>query len=311
MSRRHAVLRAAAVVATLAAAFWLFWATFESAAQIRWSQLDPALLACAFAVSLLQEFAGTASAKAALAAFKQRASFIRLLVITTVATAANSVIPAPAGVPARVWLQKNWLGIAVSTSTAAIALEFLCGYGTLAVFALGGAYLFGTNLVALGAKYAPAVTAIIVLMLLSGSLVAWLLRDRLRILMKRFASLRPSPRPALSTATLNIAIIALATLRLWLILRALGITSAPILEITGALCISRVAGIASMIPMGFGSRDVTLMGLLALATVPLPIAILAAATDRVLSTVPYLTVALVGWPLLRRSRVINHASDAH
>lgn len=296
MTRRKA-LRAAVILGTFAIATWIVWVAVHSAVQIKWHLLNPWLIAAALVASTIQECAGTASAQAALSAFGQRAAFVRLLIITTVATAANSIIPAPAGIPARIWLQKTWLSIPVSFSTAAIALEMLCGYGLLALFALAGSLLFGANMLATGVRYLPIILAIGAI----GLLTAWLLREQLKSRVKQLAAARPIPLATLTVVFLNVLVIALATLRLWLILRAVGSDAASIAEITAALCIARVAGVASMIPMGLGSRDVTLAGLLVLAGIPLPIAVLAAAVDRVLSTAPYLSVAAAGWPLLRRS----------
>lgn len=296
MTRREA-FRAAAILGTFAIAIWIVWVAVHSAVQIKWRLMNPWLIATALVASTIQECAGTASAQAALSAFGQRAAFVRLLIITTVATAANSIIPAPAGIPARIWLQKTWLGISVSFSTAAIALEMLCGYGLLALFALAGSFLFGANMLATGVRYLPIVLVIGAI----GLLTAWLLREQLKSRVKQLAAARPIPLATLTVVFLNVLVIALATLRLWLILRAVGSDAASIAEITAALCIARVAGVASMIPMGLGSRDVTLTGLLALAGIPLPIAALAAAVDRILSTAPYLGVAAAGWPLLRRS----------
>lgn len=296
MTRRKA-FHAAVIVGTFAIATWIVWIAVHSAVQIKWHLLNPWLIATALVASTIQECAGTASAQAALSAFGQRAAFVRLLIITTVATAANSIIPAPAGIPARIWLQKTWLGIPVSFSTVAIALEMLCGYGLLALFALAGSLLFGANMLATGVRYLPIVLAIGAI----GLLTAWLLREQLKSRVKQLAATRPIPLATLTVVFLNVLVIALATLRLWLILRAVGSDAASVAEITAALCIARVAGVASMIPMGLGSRDVTLAGLLVLAGIPLPIAVLAAAVDRVLSTAPYLGVAAAGWPLLRRS----------
>ena len=296
MTRREA-FRAAAILGTFAIAIWIVWVAVHSAVQIKWRLMNPWLIATALVASTIQECAGTASAQAALSAFGQRAAFVRLLIITTVATAANSIVPAPAGIPARIWLQKTWLGIPVSFSTAAIALEMLCGYGLLALFALAGSFLFGANMLATGVRYLPIVLVIGAI----GLLTAWLLREQLKSRVKQLAAARPIPLATLTVVFLNVLVIALATLRLWLILRAVGSDAASIAEITAALCIARVAGVASMIPMGLGSRDVTLAGLLVLAGIPLPIAVLAAAVDRVLSTAPYLGVAAAGWPLLRRS----------
>lgn len=296
MTRRKA-FHAAVILGTFAIATWIVWIAVHSAVQIKWHLLNPWLIAAALVASTIQECAGTASAQAALSAFGQRAAFVRLLIITTVATAANSIIPAPAGIPARIWLQKTWLGIPVSFSTVAIALEMLCGYGLLALFALAGSLLFGANMLATGVRYLPIVLAIGAI----GLLTAWLLREQLKSRVKQLAATRPIPLATLTVVFLNVLVIALAALRLWLILRAVGSDAASVAEITAALCIARVAGVASMIPMGLGSRDVTLAGLLVLAGIPLPIAVLAAAVDRVLSTAPYLGVAAAGWPLLRRS----------
>lgn len=298
------LFRAVAVLATISITIWIGWAAVHSAVQIEWRLMNPWLIAAALVASSIQECAGTANAQTALFAFGQRAGFIRLLIITTVATAANSIIPAPAGIPARIWLQKTWLGISVPVSTAAIALEMLCGYGLLALLALAGSFLFGANLLAMGARYLPLAVAIGVF----ASVAAWLLREPLKSRVKQLVALRPARLPILTTVFFNVLVIALATFRLWLILRALGGNTASIGEITAALCIARVAGVASMIPMGLGSRDVTLSGLLVLSGVPLPISILAAAVDRVLSTLPYLAVAAAGWPLLRRFGSIGNSS---
>lgn len=298
------MFRAAAILATLALTGWIAWAAVHSAVRINWRLMNPWLIAAALVASAVQECAGTAGAQAALFAFRQRAAFMRLLIITTVATAANSIIPVPAGIPARIWLQKKWLGIPVSFSTAAIALEMLCGYGLLALFALAGSFLFGANILAMGARYLPVVVVIGAIALMA----AWLLREQLKSRLKQLAASRPTALPTLVIVFLNVLVIALATLRLWLILYALGHDAASIAEITAALCIARVAGVASMIPMGLGSRDVTLTGLLVLAGIPLPIAALAAAVDRVLSTAPYLGVAAAGWPLLRRSGLSEKTS---
>lgn len=303
--RRATAYRLAAAVITIVVASWILKSTFASAARIQWNMLDPWLLVAALLVSSLQECAGTTSAQAALAAFAQRASFFRLLIITTVATTTNSAVPVPAGIPLRIWLQKRWLGIPVSSSTAAVALEMLCGYGTLGLFALAGTFLFGPSIVALGFRYGIAVAVIFLLVVVT----TWLLRNRIRARIGQLAGLRPALVPAIATIALNLGIIGLATLRLWLILRALEHQATPVVEITAALCISRLVGVASMIPMGLGSRDVTLTGLLVLASVPLPIAIIAAAVDRVLATIPYLAVALAGWPLLRRSGVTKPSSN--
>lgn len=306
MTPHRVLLRLAAVAVTVAIALWILKSAFDSAVQIQWSLMDPWLIAAALFVACLQECAGTAGAQAALAAFRQRASFHRLLIVTTVATATSSMVPVPAGIPARIWLQKTWLAIPVPRSTAAIALETLCGYGILALFALAGVFLFDTNALSTEWHYLPALTAIATL----GLLIVWLLRARLRSLLGQLVIMRPMLLPAMATLVLNIIIIGLATSRLWLILHALAVNAASVPEITAALCIARIAGVASMIPMGLGSRDVTLTGLLVLSGVPLPIAALAAAVDRVLSTAPYLVVALIGWPLLRRAGALDKHGDA-
>ena len=306
MTYLRKVLRAAVILATIAIGAWVIKAATHSAAHIRWDLMDPWFIIAALLTSAGQECAGTVSAQMALVAFRQRAAFTRLLVITTVATATNSVVPVPAGIPTRIWLQKTWLGIPMSCSTAAIALEMLCGYGMLVLFALAGTFWFGANVLALGLRYLPIFGAVAALALS----IAWLLRRSLQNRIRQLVALRPTLLPTLGTIGLSVLVIALATLRLWLILHALDDDAASIVQITAALCIARVAGVASMIPMGLGSRDVTLTGLLVLSGIALPIAVLAAAVDRVLSTAPYLAVALIGWPLLHRSGAIKHSGDA-
>lgn len=289
------ILRVIAVALSIGAALWLFAAASAPASEIRWRELKATCLVAGLAVAFAQELLGTLIAQIALAAFGQRAAFARLLAIVTAATSANSLVPVPAGIPARLWLQQSLLGIPPAPATAAIGLELLAGYGVLGIFAALGALHFGVG-VDIDVRY----LAVALIATVAAVFPAWHWRRRLQERLLRVIAARPVPAFVAITIALNLVVIVLATLRLWLILHAAGHTAAAY-DLVAALCIARVAGVASMIPMGLGSRDVTLTGLLALAGVPLPVALVAAAVDRVLSTLPYMTIALIGWPLLRRS----------
>lgn len=288
-------LRIIAIVLSIGAALWLFAASTASATEIHWRELDAMLLAAALIVAFVQELFGALIARIALAAFAQRVAFVRLLIIVTAATSANSLVPVPAGIPARLWLQQTLLGIPLGPATAAIGLELLAGYGVLGMLASLGALHFGFGF-GVDAQYLVA----LVLMIAAIVFLAWRRREQLQKRLRQVTDARPNLGLSATAVILNLVVIVLATVRLWLILCAAGHT-VGMLDLAAALCIARVAGVASMIPMGLGSRDVTLTGLLALAGVPLSVALVAAAVDRVLSTLPYVTIAIAGWPLLRYS----------
>ena len=227
-----------------------------------------------------------------------------LLAILTASATANSTVPVPAGIPLRIWLQKRWLNIPVGSSIAATTLESLLGYGLLGLSAVLASIVWLPRQIFSTCANRPwliplvGMVAIVLIMLLrlawkrhpqAGRLLnAWRQEKHLRY------------RPIWISAALVLSGIALAFLRLLLV--CFSLDGPPLiwgLVFTG-LVVSRIAGVASMVPMGLGARDLSLGYFLVLAGASPLTAVSWAVLDRLVMSLPYLGAGLVSLKLVHR-----------
>jgi uncharacterized protein (TIRG00374 family) len=224
----------------------------------------------------------------------------RAYLVLTASLSANYFTPLKVGIPLRIYLYHHFMAVPIATGTALVAMEALIGMLVPAVVAaVGIAYLF------------PSVgwgTPVVLIALLASGLFL-LLRvraERLGPRVKRLPLARLSTRlisfvervqaaaRCLSLATLSavlaldLLMLALQSVRLWIVLRAFGPAPSP-LSLLAVFTISVTAGNLSMIPMGLGVRDASFTLLLAQLGVSQEIALSAAVIQRLFSP---------GWPLL-------------
>lgn len=227
-------------------------------------------------------------------------SLLRTYLVLTSSLSTNYITPIKAGVPLRVYLYKQFLGIPVAIGTALIAVELLIGIVIPLVIAVVGVVsLF---------PFFGLVGPLILLIVVVGCAIAILYfsPERIRPLAQRLPFQRLVQRvmrfseqvrnglvnlPALgllSMAGLVALTFAAVTVRLYVILQMLGYSVNP-LALLYAQMISVTSGNISLIPMGLGVRDASLTLLLLHLGVPHEVAVSVAIIQRLLSP---------GWPLL-------------
>jgi uncharacterized membrane protein YbhN (UPF0104 family) len=252
--------------------------------------------------AILQETMSGVIAWASLASTGVRTRIARLLLLMMASTSMNSSIPAPTGIPIRLFLQRRYLGVDTARTTAALLIESAIGFGLIILLALL-APLFAPAAFssAGGLSGTPArliglfvVITMVALLLAVSRKLRRLAAESIREFRK--AVVRRSPFILLAVLA-AIACYPLALIRLHFALAAIG-SSCGVSMMLAALVLSRAAGVLSMIPMGLGVRDLSLAGLLVLGGVPVEASLSAAAFDRLLMTLPYLTGGVLSIPLL-------------
>lgn len=276
-----------------------------SSSQLSWATFHWLPLLLALAAAVAQEFLNPWLAKFSLRAIGQNGSYWHLLGIVTTTSASNAAIPLPAGIPLRVWLQKRWLNIPYQDSTLAAVLESLIGYGMLGLTAVLSVTVWAPDLLQKTAHLHAwillcSVLALLVVMVLCVRLVINRYAPTI-IAAMRFRRASEISWKSLSVVVVITAIgIALAYVRIALLGWALSVSALDWGLIFTGLVVSRLAGVASMIPMGLGARDVSLGYFLILAGTTASSATAWAILDRIVMTLPYLVIGLASVSMLHR-----------
>ena len=219
----------------------------------------------------------------------------QLYLVVTASTAANYSTPVKAGIPLRVYLYKRLLGISPATGTTLLGLEIVLATLVPAVISLFALLLF---LPEGGPAVAAAIAAVV-----SGAIAALaFVRSRFydraishlplpSIARRAFApagdivmALRRVPLRSLGAAAgIFAAMFVLVGIRSFLAFRLLG-GSMNVVELVGISAAAFTLGSLSLLPMGLGVRDATLVALFVQAGADRDVAIAVAALDRLLST---------------------------
>jgi len=295
----------AAMILLLIASTIILQRLIASSSQLSWATFHWLPLLLALAATIAQELLNPWLAKFSLRAIGRDGGYWRLLGIVTTTSASNAAIPLPAGIPLRVWLQKRWLGIPYQDSTLAAVLESLIGYGILGLTAVLSMVVWAPDLL----QKAAHLHAWALLCSVSALLVVMVLC--IRLLINRYAPtiiaamrLRRASELSWKSLFMVVAItsigIVLAYVRIAMLGWALSVSALDWGLIFTGLVVSRLAGVASMIPMGLGARDVSLGYFLILAGATTSSATAWAILDRIVMTIPYLVIGLVSISMLRR-----------
>lgn len=297
----------AAMVLLLIAAAVILQRVVASGSQLSWATFHWLPLLAAFAAAVVQELLNPWLAKFSLRAIGQDGGYWRLLGIVTTTSASNAVIPLPAGIPLRVWLQKRWLGIPYPDSTLAAVLESFVSYGVLGLAAILSMIAWAPDLLRRAASLHSWILLCCTLAMLAAAALC------VRLLINRYAptvvtlfrlnrSSQLSWKSLLVVAAISILGVALAYVRIVLLGWALSASALDWGLVFTGLVVSRLAGVASMIPMGLGARDVSLGYFLVLAGTSASSAAAWVILDRLVMTIPYLMIGLSSMPMLRRAQ---------
>jgi uncharacterized protein (TIRG00374 family) len=286
----------APLVIALLGAYYLWTATDLSVlALLQWENVAAIML-----LTLVDTLFSVMGVYTLLRGSGSRPSLGTTFLIVTASLAANYATPVKLGIPLRVYLYRQKLGIPVSKGSALIAIETILGLLLPVIIALVGiatiftAVEYRIPLIALVLLIAIAITVIIVE---PRKLLGWTRRLPFRSKMERFIQAISEFRfglvsthwaSLLVTSALLILAYVNAAVRLLFISRGLG-ADASILHLFYAQRIAFVAGSLSMIPMGLGVRDASLTLLLIGMGIPRETCILVSIVERMFST---------GWRLL-------------
>jgi len=227
-------------------------------------------------------------------------TFVKIFLILHASLSANYVTPVKVGIPLRIYFYKHFLNITYSDGAAIVAVETIVGMLAAAALGMGGMGFFYHNL-ALWVPLGIVVLIIFIVVLLLfiptsslhkkvnevplGKLLENLLifLDRIRVGFRRI-NIWALPL-VLFLFCVNFFMHAM---RLNVVLEYLGYEKSP-LTIMFALGGSVAAGNISLLPMGLGVRDVTLVWFLLHTGIPRDMAVLGAMIQRLFTP---------GWPLV-------------
>lgn len=297
----------AVMILLLIAAAVLLQRVIASGSQLSWATFHWSPLLLALAATVVQELLNPWLAKFSLRAIGQDGGYWRLLGIVTTTSASNAVIPLPAGIPLRVWLQKRWLGIPYPDSTLAAVLESFIGYGVLGLAAILSMVAWAPDLLRRTASLHSWILFCGTFVMLAVAALC------IRLLINRYAptvvalfrlkrASRLSWQSLLAIAAITILGMTLAYVRVALLGWALSLSALNWGLVFTGLVVSRLAGVASMIPMGLGARDVSLGYFLVLAGTSASSATAWVILDRLVMTIPYLMIGLLSMPMLRKAQ---------
>lgn len=279
--------------------------------------LSPWLLGVAAIVFLVQEGLTPVFAALALKSVGQSTRYKPQLLITILATSANSAAPIPAGMPIRAFLQKQVLAIPYTKSASAILIETAVGYGLTFLAAIITSLIWlrqvlGQQVTLWQNSMLIFVTGLVILFLVLLAIGMYIGKRNLTQQMTNifYLLLQAKLWPLLGMVFIFGASLVLATLRLQLILLALG-TPAPVGPLMAATLVSRIAGVLSFLPMGIGVRDASLASLLFIIGIPAIYATAAAAIDRVIMIVPYLIGGVIATRVLGQRLLVTEQSTSH
>jgi uncharacterized membrane protein YbhN (UPF0104 family) len=219
----------------------------------------------------------------------------QLYLVVTASTAANYSTPVKAGIPLRVYLYKRLLGISPATGTTLLGLEIILATLVPATISLFALLLF---LPEGGPAVAAAIAAVVSGAIAALAFVRSPIYDRaishipLPSIARRglapggdiVMALRRVPLRSLGAAAgIFAAMFVLVGIRSFLAFRLFG-GSMNVVELVGISAAAFTLGSLSLLPMGLGVRDATLVALFVQAGADRDVAIAVAALDRLLST---------------------------
>jgi uncharacterized membrane protein YbhN (UPF0104 family) len=219
----------------------------------------------------------------------------QLYLAVTASTAANYSTPVKAGIPLRVYLYKRLMGISPATGSALVGLEIILATLVPAAISLFALLLFLP-------EGGPAVAAALTAMVVGAAVALAFIRsdayDRVivRLPLPKIAQRAVAPDGDIVVALRGVPIRSLAAaagifagmfvlvgVRSFCAFQLFG-GSMNIVELVGISAAAFTLGSLSLLPMGLGVRDATLVALFVQAGADRDVAIAVAALERLLST---------------------------
>ncbi|GBC60384.1 hypothetical protein DENIS_1336 [Desulfonema ishimotonii] len=239
-------------------------------------------------------------------------SFTKLYLILTTSLVANYSAPTKIGVPVRIFLYKKILGIPFPVCTANVSLEICIGIGTGGLISLIGIiHLFDdillNNWILLFCFFIPVILFFgVKFFVKSLSLTSQFFQRIFHFFNVFNDSIKKVSKTALLIFIVLLVIrLVIRCMITYTVLQRFRYNISP-LDIFYVQSISGLISIISMVPMGLGAKDLSLVALLVRVGVPIEAGTLVAAVERVMWTiVPFLLGLFsvyrlnVHWPVER------------
>jgi uncharacterized protein (TIRG00374 family) len=248
-------------------------------------------------------------------------TFVQAYLVLTASLSANYVTPIKVGIPLRIYLYNHFMQIPLATGFALITVEAVLGMALPALIALVGvATLFpavevAMPLVLIGLLGAGMVAILLIRYDRLSPLLHHLPFQRLIVRIGRFVervqtSLHSVPPLAvIGVALLILLMLILQALRLHVVLRAFGYPVSP-LALFCVLGISVTAGNLSLIPMGIGVRDASLVLLLRQFGIPDEIVLSTAVIERLFAPGLPLLLGLISTNVLGVTELVKRSDKS-
>lgn len=239
-----------------------------------------------------------------------KCSLKKLYLILTLSLGANLATPIKIGVPLRAVLYQRLLNVPYSTGIAALTIEvFLCDFVGLIISFFGLLFIFRDTALSVSVFSAPLLVSFLLLFLFTkpryyGKVInrIWFLKKRRERIIALISNTQSSLKKLKKFQLTSISLLffmgyLINAIRIYFVLFALGFS----LDISILLYIQAISftlGSLSMLPMGLGIRDVSIISLLSYIGLPMNVAIPVALIERLLTSGISIILALVSALLL-------------
>lgn len=273
------------------------WLAIRFDALTLLGQIDLAFILILIGLSVLYLLQRVLATKILVRGMGYDVPFKGMYLTITASLPTNYTTPAKAGIPVRLALFKEFLGIPVSVGMASVFMETALGLVLAAIIAfVGTIHLFRHYLPGFEVVLLLLTAGIVVFYFLPIPAVARLSHrfsgKYLQRIVDFFTKFRDSIK-LISWWTFSVIVvlqvmrIVVRTLATYAILLQFGV-NVSVLALLYVQTISGTIGILSMLPVGLGAKDISAVVLMAQIGVPSDVAVLAAAMDRLLWTlVPF------------------------
>lgn len=290
------------------------------------SMTRPAPLLAALALCLAPPVLWAIRSAGLLSASGRPVPILPLIPMTTFANTINNLTPGSVGELARLYLLRAHHGVDYATGGAVILIERLVAIGYLA----GSAVIVWLG--ARGVLPAPVVVAAVAALVVVPGIayrlglrpIAWFIAYPLRRLgggrwpgaiagllaaEHRIGRLLTDPVTLTRFALVSALIFAVGAFQLILVAAAFGAVLEP-LAAWGALGLSIMAGVISLLPFGLGVADLALVALLGLLGIDPPTAAAITFTYRLISTLPTALLGVASYAWLSARLPVGGLGDA-
>ena len=210
--------------------------------------------------------------------------YIKSFWIHRMALVVGSPTPVKLGIPLKIYLFKKYLNISIVKTTSAILYESLNRILVLVVLGI----LFGGWQYLLKAKISvyllvPIFTVIVVLMLIINiKTVDFIdrIKSKISAFRNEFKGIFSNGRVFLLITSIQIIVQLIFIVRINLLLNSIGIESLTLLQISRVVITTGLITTISMIPGGYGIKDISMVYLLGVEGLDYPNAILVSLSDR-------------------------------